>query len=100
MNLNLDSDISNTQFSYGVKQLLCFVRVLLQNNQIIVLDEATSNVDPGTDAEIQRYVLIYIYIYIRAIKRCFSGKTLITIAHRIDTVLTANKILVIDQGKY
>ena len=75
-------------FSAGEKQLFCLARVLLQKNQILLLDEATSNVDGETDRLIQK-----------CIKEQFSGALVITIAHRLNTILDYDKILVISGGK-
>lgn len=75
-------------FSAGEKQLFCLARVLLQKNQVLLLDEATSNVDGETDRLIQK-----------CIKEQFSGALVITIAHRLNTILDYDKILVVSGGK-
>ncbi|WVQ95732.1 hypothetical protein IAU59_002831 [Kwoniella sp. CBS 9459] len=86
----LDAAVSNegSNFSAGEKQLLALIRALARKTKILLLDEATSSVDPETDALIQRIIQNHL-----------KGVTLISIAHRLQTVAYYDRILVLDQGK-
>lgn len=77
-----------TGLSLGEKQLLCLARALLASCKIIFLDEVTSNVDYDSDAKIQKII-----------REDFKECTVVTIAHRINTILDYDKILVMDQGE-
>jgi ABC-type multidrug transport system fused ATPase/permease subunit len=74
--------------SAGEAQLLAFARVLLKNPRIVVLDEATSRLDPVTEALIEA-----------AVTRLLEGRTAILIAHRLNTLTRADKILMLEQGR-
>ena len=74
--------------SAGEKQLICICRAILRKNKIVVLDEATANIDIVTEQKIYKLI-----------DEAFSDSTVMTIAHRLNTVLSANKILVLDAGK-
>ncbi len=74
--------------SVGQRQLISFVRAMVYDPKIIVLDEATSSVDTETEELIQH-----------AIDKLMSGRTAIVIAHRLSTIQKANKILVLDRGE-
>lgn len=79
---------SGATISGGEKQRISIARAIMKDAPIIILDEATANVDPENEAELQK-----------AIDALTQGKTIIMIAHRLKTVKNADQIIVINQGK-
>jgi ATP-binding cassette subfamily B protein len=77
-----------SNLSVGQRQLISFARAVVGNPQVIILDEATANIDTYTELLIQN-----------ALKRVLEGRTSIVIAHRLSTIRNADKIVVLDQGR-
>jgi len=77
-----------TNLSAGQKQLLAFARVAVRNPQILILDEATSNLDVGTESWVQE-----------ALDRLLVNRTAIIVAHRLSTIRKVDRILVLKQGR-
>ena len=77
-----------SNLSSGQRQLLCMARALLRKARVLVLDEATSNVDTGSDALIQETV-----------RAAFADCTVLTIAHRLHSILDSDRVLVLEDGR-
>ena len=80
--------LSSSNISEGQKQLLAIARAFASDPSILILDEATSNVDTRTEKQIQD-----------AMARAMTGRTSIVIAHRLSTIQDADQIIVMDKGQ-
>jgi len=86
----LETDVRErgSRLSAGERQLVALARAALVDPAVLVLDEATSNLDPGTEAEVEA-----------ALERLMRGRTVVVVAHRLSTVRRADRIAVVDQGR-
>jgi len=79
---------NGTNFSLGQKQLFCLARVILKKSSILCLDEASSALDLASDAFIQKQI-----------RTLFKDRTVLTIAHRLDTIIDSDVIVFLDRGQ-
>jgi ABC-type multidrug transport system fused ATPase/permease subunit len=85
---NFSQGTPQLRLTIGQRQILALARALVRRSKVIILDEATASVDHATDERIQR-----------ALRSEFKESTLITIAHRLRTIMDYDKVLVLDEGK-
>ncbi len=88
MTLNMKITQNGLNLSVGERQLICIARAILRKSKIVVMDEATSSIDSKTEGLIQK-----------AISNSLKNSTVITIAHRIKTILNYDRILVLSHGE-
>ena len=86
--LNGDVEINSSDLSVGEKQLICIARAVLKKSKIIIMDEANASFDYKTDMLIKKSLMDF-----------FKGSTLITIAHKIKTIMDHDKIFVLEDGE-
>jgi ATP-binding cassette, subfamily C (CFTR/MRP), member 1 len=84
---SLDTNIEDVFLSHGQQQLFCIARAILRKSTILVLDEATSSVDAHTDELIQTLI-----------RQHFSRHMILSVAHRLDTILDFDQVIVMDTG--
>ena len=84
----LDAEVDREFFSHGQRQLFCLARSILRKSRIIALDEVSSSIDVVTDTFIQQ-----------VIRQEFASSTIISVAHRLDTIMDFDKIAVLEDGR-
>ena len=85
--LNAEVEPLGANYSLGTQQLMCLARAMLKPSCILLMDEATAALDSDTDAAVQQ-----------VLKKHFSDRTIFTIAHRLDTIVSSDRILAINDG--
>ncbi|MEZ4650438.1 MAG: ABC transporter ATP-binding protein [Candidatus Eisenbacteria bacterium] len=86
----LETELSEggQNLSMGERQIVCFARAMVREPELLILDEATSSVDPATESRIQA-----------SLERMMEGRTSLVVAHRLSTIKNAHEILVLEKGK-
>lgn len=80
-------DENGSNLSSGERQLICICRAILRKSKLVILDEATANIDIVTEQSIQRLI-----------SEEFRDATMLTIAHRLNTIMASDKILLMENG--
>ena len=86
--INMKITESGKNLSAGERQLICICRAILRKNRIVILDEATANIDVITEQKIQRLINLE-----------FKDSTVVTIAHRLNTIIRSDYVLVLSHGE-
>jgi ABC-type multidrug transport system fused ATPase/permease subunit len=79
---------NGTNLSSGERQLICICRAILRSSRVVILDEATANIDVVTEQKIQTLIA-----------NEFKESTMLTIAHRLNTIISSDKVMVLSYGK-
>lgn len=87
----LDKEIKSggENLSAGERQMICIARALLKHNKVVLIDEATSNIDMNNEE-----------IFLKTVKERFKDCTVLTVAHRLNTIINSDKIIVMSEGKF
>ena len=86
--LNFFIENGGSNLSVGQRQLICIARSMVNKPKIVLMDEATANIDSNTDSSLQKML-----------RKEFKDSTIITIAHRIDTIINYDRLFVFDKGR-
>lgn len=84
----LDGEMDEEELSHGQCQLFCLARAVLRPGKIMILDEATSSIDSETDHMVQQ-----------VLGKAFEGRTVIAIAHKLDTIMEFDRVVMMDKGR-
>ena len=86
--INQEISEGGQNLSTGERQLICICRAVLRKSKLVLLDEATSNIDVVTEKKIQSLI-----------EKEFHDSTMLVVAHRLNTIMKSDRVLVLDQGK-
>lgn len=88
LGLNLEIEEGGANLSSGEKQIICICRAILRKSKVVILDEATANIDIVTEQKIQELIT-----------KEFADATMLVIAHRLNTIINSDRVLVMSFGR-
>lgn len=104
ISLNQNLSEGGNNFSFGERQLFCLARTIVKNSSILILDEATANIDQKYNLSINLDYLIKYFcrtdnLIQKTIRKKFQNCTVLKIAHRLNTIIDSDRVLVMENGK-